>query len=144
MARGERRDGWRLRARQSGLLGAVALLFSLLPGSMAVQPFDFERRKAVVRVVGDGGNVVGSGSVVSVAEGRLYILTAYHVIRADVDRGLSTVQVEFFPDGTAAARISRERMDPTNDLAVLTRRAPAVPAPHNPLGLLGDPAGGGR
>ena len=90
------------------------------PGSMAAQPFDLERaRQAVVRVFGDRGNVVGSGSVVSVADGRAYILTAYHVIRADVQRGVSTVQVEFFPEGTAEARISRERMDPTNDLAVL-------------------------
>ena len=121
VARGERGDRWRLRAQQRGVLGAVVLLFSLLPGSLAAQPFDLERaRQAVVRVFGDRGNVVGSGSVVSVADGRAYILTAYHVIRADVQRGgVPTVQVEFFPDGTAEARISRERMDPTNDVAVL-------------------------
>ncbi|MGH6689274.1 MAG: S1C family serine protease [Gammaproteobacteria bacterium] len=102
-------------------LAAVALLPSLVPESLMAQPFDLERtRRGVVRVFGDSGNAVGSGLVVSVSTNRAYILTAYHVIKRDVERGVPAIQMEFFPDGTGEARISRERLDPTNDLAVLT------------------------
>jgi formylglycine-generating enzyme required for sulfatase activity len=116
-------------------------LASLLPGSVAARPFDLERaRRAVVRVFGDGGNVVGSGSVVSVADGRAYILTSYHVVRADHQRGgTAAVQVEFFPDATAEARISRDRVDPTNDLAVLVvDKLPASPPLAIQWGSSGD------
>jgi formylglycine-generating enzyme required for sulfatase activity len=153
----ERRKDWRkffLPPRP--LLGAVALLASFAPGSVAAQPFDLEHaRRAVVRVFGDGGNRVGSGSVVKVSEGKVYILTAYHVIQDDAQRGIPTVEVEFYPDGTAKAGIYRERVDETNDLAVLVvNKLPASPPVEitwgssgalketDPVWALGHPQGG--
>jgi sulfatase modifying factor 1 len=137
-------------------LCAVVLLLSLAPELLSAQSFDLERtRRAVVRVFGDKGAVAASGLVVRVSDERVYVLTAYHVIKRDAERGVSTVEVEFFPDGTAPARLSRERMDPFNDLAVLTvDKLPASTPLETPLGssatlpetarvwALGHPRGG--
>jgi hypothetical protein len=115
--------------RPQHLFNSLAILISLMPWSLAAQPFDLDgARRAVVRVFGDRGNVVGSGSVLIVSKGLAYVLTAYHVIQADAQRGVSTVQVEFFPGGTANARIVRESIDETNDLAVVVvDKLPASP-----------------
>ena len=90
-------------------LCAVALL-SLAPELLSAQSFDLERtRRAVVRVFGDKGAVIASGLVVRVSDERVYVLTAYHVIKRDAERGVSTVEVEFFPDGTdRRTRVSLE------------------------------------
>jgi hypothetical protein len=130
-------DLWAESARRAastrvwGFLAVLAGLVGLFPHPLLAQPFDLQRaRRTVVRVIADRGNVIGSGSIVGVSGRRAYVLTAYHVIRADYERGASQVKVEIFPDGTGEARISRESLDPHNDLAVLTvEDLPASPQP---------------
>jgi formylglycine-generating enzyme required for sulfatase activity len=124
---------WRL----GGLLGAGAWLLWLLPVTSVTgqQPFDIDRaRRAVVRVLGEGGNRPGSGTVISVSGGRAYVLTARHVIAADVQRGAQAVEVEFYPDEVRKkARLSGSRMDVGNDLAVLiVDDLPEPPPPEMP------------
>src|SRR5262245_47656190 len=96
---------WLLR---SLLFGSVWLL----PMALTAQPFDVERlRHAVVRVLGNRGNNIGSGSLIKI-EGRTgYILTAYHVIQRDLDQGKTSVRIELYTEQVLDARISRNRID---------------------------------
>ena len=116
------------RARLSRLLFVLAVYILLLPQLLSAQPFDLNRvRSAVVRVVADHGSVIGSGSVVALSGRRAYILTAYHVIRNDWERGNTRLKLELSPEGTAEAISSKDRIAVQDDLAVLV--ADNLPAP---------------
>ena len=115
----------------------LSLLFGsiwLLPMALAAQPFDVERlRHAVVRIMGDRGNNIGSGSLIKV-EGRTgYILTAHHVIQRDLDQSKTSVKVELYTEQVLDARISRNRIDYANDIAILIiNQLPEPPPPVIP------------
>src|SRR5712671_3960002 len=99
------------RSRWMMLWLALVWCLWLVPISIDAQSLDVERlRRSVVRIVADRGNIIGSGALIKV-EGRTgYILTAYHVIHRDVDRG--AVKVELYTEEPLEARISRNRIDP--------------------------------
>ena len=62
---------------------------------------------------------------------RVYVLTAYHVIQADSDSGAPSVELEFYQEGRGEGRISKERMDARNDLAILVvDKLPGSPPPE--------------
>jgi formylglycine-generating enzyme required for sulfatase activity len=127
------------------------------PLTLWAQPFDLARaRRAVVRVIADGGNSIGSGSIIKIDGAEAYILTAYHVIQQDVSKGVSQVRVELFTEEVLEARIS-QRIDTTNDIAVLiVRQLPSSPPSAIPwesavavwdtqtVYALGHPMGGPR
>jgi Zn-dependent protease with chaperone function len=137
-------------------LTILLLLSHLFPAILSAQPFDLSRsRRSVVRVIGDRGNSIGSGSIIKVEGKEGYVLTAYHVIERDVENEVSQVQVELFTEERLEAHISRRRVDTTNDIAVLTvRNLPSPPPPEIPWGssvalretqrvyALGHPRGG--
>lgn len=130
----EWKDWWRW--------GAPLLLCGsiwLLPVSLQAQPFDVEtRRHAVVRILGGRGNNIGSGSLIKVEGTTGYILTAYHVIQRDMDQGKTSVKVEFYTEQEVDARMSRNRIDLSNDIAVLViEPLPAKPSAAIPLGSAG-------
>ena len=110
----------------------LAGVLCLMPMTLWAQPFDLARaRHAVVRVIADGGNSIGSGSIIKIDGGVAYILTAYHVIQQYVSRG--HVRVELFTEEVLEARISGQRIDTDNDIAVLiVRNLPSVPPPTIP------------
>jgi hypothetical protein len=120
----------------SGLVRRVSLLLLsclvwLVPAPLWAQPFDLARvRRSVVRVIANRGRSIGSGSILTVAGNTAYVLTAYHVIKEDVENDVSRVQVELFTEEVLEARISRRRIDTVNDLAVLT--VPRLPSPPPP------------
>jgi formylglycine-generating enzyme required for sulfatase activity len=130
----------------------------LMPLTLWAQPFDLARaRRAVVRVIADGGNSIGSGSIIKIDGAEAYILTAYHVIQPDVFKGVSQVRVELFTEEVLEARISRQRIDTANDIAVLiVRQLPSSPPSAIPwesavavwdtqtVYALGHPMGGPR
>jgi formylglycine-generating enzyme required for sulfatase activity len=100
----------------------LAGVLFLMPLTLWAQPFDLARaRRAVVRVIADGGKSIGSGSIIKIDSTGAYILTAYHVIQQDVLKG-SQVRVELFTEEVLVARISRQRIDIANDIAVLVVR----------------------
>jgi formylglycine-generating enzyme required for sulfatase activity len=101
----------------------LASVLCFVPMTLLAQPFDLARaRRAVVRVIADGGNSIGSGSIIKIDGAEAYILTAYHVIQQDVLKGVSQVRVELFTEEVLEARISRQRIDTANDIAVLIVR----------------------
>jgi S1-C subfamily serine protease len=103
----------------------------MMPAVLWAQPFDLGRlRRSVVRVIADRGNHIGSGSIIKVEGREAYILTAYHVIQQDINNDVSHVQVELFTEDVLEARISRNRIDRDNDLAILT--VPNLPSPPPP------------
>jgi formylglycine-generating enzyme required for sulfatase activity len=120
----------------SGLVRRISLLLLsclvwLVPAPLRAQPFDLARvRRSVVRVIANRGQSIGSGSILTVAGNTAYVLTAYHVIKEDVENDVSRVQVELFTEEVLEARISRRRIDTVNDLAVLT--VPQLPSPPPP------------
>ena len=136
----------------------LAGVLCLVPITLWAQPFDLARaRRAVVRVIADGGNSIGSGSIIKIDGGEAYILTAYHVIQQDVLKGVSQVRVELFTEEVLEARISRQRIDTDNDIAVLiVRHLPSSPPSAIPwestvavwdtqtVYALGHPMGGPR
>ena len=82
----------------------------------------------MVRVIADGGKSIGSGSIIKIDGAEAYILTAYHVIQQDVLKGVSQVRVELFTEEVLEARISRQRINTANDIAVLiVRKLPSAP-----------------
>jgi formylglycine-generating enzyme required for sulfatase activity len=111
-----------------------SLLFGsvwLFPVVLAAQPFDVEPlRASVVRVLGNRGNNIGSGSLIKV-EGRTgYILTAYHVIQRDLDQDNPSVKVELYTGQVLDAGIFRNRVDYRNDIAMLViDQLPEPPPP---------------
>jgi hypothetical protein len=112
----------------------------LWPMVLAAQPFDVERlRHAVVRVLGDRGNNIGSGSLIKV-EGRTgYILTASHVPQRDLDQGKTSVKVELYTEQVLDARLSGNRVDYANDIAVLIiDQLPEPPPPCDSMGKCHD------
>ncbi|MDH3444450.1 MAG: SUMF1/EgtB/PvdO family nonheme iron enzyme [Deltaproteobacteria bacterium] len=100
------------------------------------QQVDVSRaRGSVVRVIAEGGNSIGSGAIVKVQGTTAYVLTAYHVIRYDVENGVNFVEVELFTEEKLRARISQRRIDVLNDIAVLTiDKLPAKVPPEIPWG----------
>ncbi len=134
----------------------LAGVLYLVPITLWAQQFDLARaRRAVVRVIADGGNIIGSGSIIKIDSGEAYILTAYHVIQQDLFKGVSHVRVELFTEEVLEARISRHRIDTDNDIAVLIVRnlpsAPPTPIPwesnvteRQKVWTLGHPRGGAR
>jgi hypothetical protein len=94
------------------------------------QPFDSESvRKSVVRLVTDEGNQTGTGTVIIEEEGKIYILTAYHLIKKDIENDQSQVKVEFFDDAASKAEISNRRIDINNDVAILIVKKMPTPKP---------------
>ena len=136
----------------------LASVLCLGPITLWAQPFDLARaRRAVVRVIADGGNSIGSGSIIKIDGSAAYILTAYHVIQQDVLKSVSQVHVELFTEEVLEARISRQRIDTANDIAVLiVRQLPSSPPSAIPwesavdvwdtqtVYALGHPMGGPR
>jgi formylglycine-generating enzyme required for sulfatase activity len=101
-------------------IGVLLLLQSLWPAILHAQPFDLNRaRHAVVRILADRGNRIGSGTLIKVDGDKGYILTAYHVVREDVEHRRSHVEVEWFTEEAVSARLLPSRTDPVNDMAVL-------------------------
>ena len=117
-------------------LCVLCLLGWLCPASLSAQSFELARlRRSVVRVMGNRGLSIGSGSVIKVEGQTAYILTAHHVIAEDIHQGRRSVPVEFYPDTRLEARLSEHRSDPGNDIAVLiVENLPAPPPPAIPWG----------
>ena len=112
------------------------LLGWLCPPPLLAQSFDLARlRRSVVRVMGNRGNSIGSGAIITVDGQTAYILTAHHVIAEDINQGRRLVQVELYPDMLRDARLSEQRSDRNNDIAVLiVENLPSPPPPAIPWG----------
>lgn len=145
-----------ISSRVRYFLTILLFLSDFFPAFLSAQPFDLSRsRHSVVRVIGDRGNSIGSGSIIKVEGEEGYVLTAYHVIQKDVENEVPHVRVELFTEEKLEAKISRRRIDTLNDIAVLTlQKLPSPPPPEIPWGAsmalketqrvyaLGHPRGG--
>lgn len=124
---------------------SLAAAFAGGPGTAAAQPAGLARAESVVVMIRgqlDGEEVLGAGLVVGARAGRLYVVTAAHVVRRGGAMAQDvTVSLRALPGERLPARVL-EHADRRLDLAVLAvtgERGQAASAEGVTLALLGAP-----